>query len=98
MLGFTDGWIALVYIFCICSTLLCVIYGVVNWNKGFQNEEKQVAEVKDTRVPKEKPAVKEPKAEPKAEHKAVKKEDKPEKAEKESKTPKEAKPKKEKKS
>ncbi|MFA5293143.1 MAG: symporter small accessory protein [Phycisphaerae bacterium] len=34
MLGIQDKWISLVYILCIASTLLCVLYGFFNWNKG----------------------------------------------------------------
>lgn len=44
MMGFTDGWIALAYILCICSALLCVIYGVLNWNRGVQDENMQASE------------------------------------------------------
>ncbi|HOW96153.1 MAG TPA: hypothetical protein P5567_08495 [Kiritimatiellia bacterium] len=34
LLGFEDPWVCTVYILCIASTLLCVVYGLVNWNKG----------------------------------------------------------------
>ena len=34
MLGIEDKWVALAYILCIASALVCVIYGVLNWNKG----------------------------------------------------------------
>ena len=34
MLGINDGWVAAAYILCIASTLLCIVYGVLNWNKG----------------------------------------------------------------
>ena len=44
MLGFADGWIALAYILCILSTLLCVVYGLVNWHRGGNNEDSQVKE------------------------------------------------------
>jgi len=47
MLGFTDGWIALVYVLCILSTVLCVAYGLANWNRGGQDEEKQIVEEVD---------------------------------------------------
>ncbi len=30
-LGF---WVGLAYLLCILSSLLCVVYGVINWNKG----------------------------------------------------------------
>jgi hypothetical protein len=33
-LGIQDIWVWLAYILCILSTLLCVVYGFVNWNKG----------------------------------------------------------------
>jgi hypothetical protein len=34
ILGLPDPWIALVYLLCIGSTLLCVVYSYLNWNKG----------------------------------------------------------------
>jgi hypothetical protein len=34
MLGIEDKWVALAYILCIASTLLCVVYGIVMWNRG----------------------------------------------------------------
>lgn len=34
MLGIDDPAIWLAYLLCILSTLLCVIYGAMNWNKG----------------------------------------------------------------
>ncbi|MBN1893966.1 hypothetical protein JW906_05705 [bacterium] len=34
MLGLGDFWVALVYILCIASALLCLVYGVLNWNRG----------------------------------------------------------------
>ena len=34
MLGIDDPWVALAYLLCIGSALLCVVYGVLNWNKG----------------------------------------------------------------
>lgn len=34
VLGITDPWVWGGYIACILVTLLCVIYGVINWNKG----------------------------------------------------------------
>jgi len=32
-LGF---WVGLAYLLCILSSLLCVIYGVITWNKGYE--------------------------------------------------------------
>ncbi len=34
MLGFGDGWVAAVYLLCLASTLLCVVYGILHWNDG----------------------------------------------------------------
>ncbi len=34
MLGIDDPMVLLAYLLCGVSTLLCVIYGVANWNKG----------------------------------------------------------------
>ena len=44
MLGLKDFSIFLVYALCIASTLLCVVYGIVNWNKG---DDKQASIKKD---------------------------------------------------
>ena len=34
MLGIEDKWVALAYLLCIGSTLLCVVYGWLKWNRG----------------------------------------------------------------
>jgi len=34
VLGIEDGWVVLAYVLCILSSLLCVVYGALNWNKG----------------------------------------------------------------
>jgi hypothetical protein len=34
MLGIQDKWVSLAYILSVVSTLLCVIYGFMFWNKG----------------------------------------------------------------
>jgi hypothetical protein len=34
MLGIHDVGVALAYVLCIASTLLCVVYAWRNWNKG----------------------------------------------------------------
>ena len=47
MLGLTDGWVAAAYLLCLLSSLLCVIYGALNWNKGDEtptDEDRQWAE------------------------------------------------------
>jgi hypothetical protein len=42
MLGINDPWIWGVYILCILSTLLCVAYGLANWNNGIEPGREQV--------------------------------------------------------
>jgi hypothetical protein len=44
VLGINDPWIWGVYLLCIISTLLCIIYGLMNWNKGRETEEKEISE------------------------------------------------------
>ncbi len=44
MLGINDPWIWGVYLLCIFSTLLCVIYGIANWNKGGELEAVEISE------------------------------------------------------
>ncbi len=39
MLGFADGLTAWGYILSILAAILCVVYGIVNWNKGTETEE-----------------------------------------------------------
>ena len=34
MLGIEDGWVLAVYLLCIGSAVLCVVYGLFNWNRG----------------------------------------------------------------
>lgn len=38
MLGIEDPWVAAAYILCLLSALLCVVWGIMKWNKG-DNEE-----------------------------------------------------------
>jgi len=44
VLGIDDPIIVAVYLLCIFSTLLCVIYGVVNWNKEGELEAVEIKE------------------------------------------------------
>jgi hypothetical protein len=37
MLGIEDPKIWSAYILCILSAVFCVVYGVINWNKGEEN-------------------------------------------------------------
>jgi hypothetical protein len=44
MLGIDDPWIWGVYLLCILSALLCVVYGLINWNKGAEVEAAEISE------------------------------------------------------
>lgn len=44
ILGIEDPWIWGVYLLSILSTLLCVIYGIVNWNRGAELETEEIVE------------------------------------------------------
>jgi hypothetical protein len=58
MLGIEDGWVAAAYLLCIGSSVLCVAYSAMNWNRGddsvkpedvaWQKEETKVGEELDT--------------------------------------------------
>lgn len=39
MWGINDSWILAAYLLCIGSAALCVVYGLVTWNKGQEVEE-----------------------------------------------------------
>ena len=34
MFGIEDKWVAGAYVLCIASTVLCLVYGAINWNRG----------------------------------------------------------------
>ena len=42
MLGMGDFGIFSAYILCILSAIACVVYGIVNWNKGDDATEKEI--------------------------------------------------------
>jgi len=44
MLGIEDPGIYVVYLLTIASTILCVWYGITNWNKGGENEDQEITE------------------------------------------------------
>jgi hypothetical protein len=44
MLGLGDFSIFSVYILCILSVIACVIYGIVNWHKGTDKDQDQLAQ------------------------------------------------------
>ena len=47
MLGIDDPWIWGVYLLCIFSALLCVIYGIINWNREGELEGSEIKEESD---------------------------------------------------
>ena len=44
MFGFGDVWVLLAYVLTIGSVILCVVYGLVNWNKPKEDENAEIAE------------------------------------------------------
>ena len=34
MLGLADPWVALAYLLCVLSSILCIVYGALNWHRG----------------------------------------------------------------
>lgn len=44
MLGIDDPWIWGVYLLCILSALLCLIYGIINWNREVELEAVEIRE------------------------------------------------------
>ncbi len=44
VLGIDDPWVLSAYILTVLSMLLCVVYGVLNWNKGDEEEEEEIKE------------------------------------------------------
>ncbi len=34
MFGIEDKYVSTAYLLCILSTILCVVYGLITWNKG----------------------------------------------------------------
>lgn len=44
VLGIPDFWIWSAFLLSILSAIACVVYGIVNWNKGAETEAEQVSE------------------------------------------------------
>ena len=44
ILGLGDFNVALVFILTILSSLLCIIYGIINWNRGAEVEPEELQE------------------------------------------------------
>jgi len=43
MLGLGDFWIALAFVLTLLSSLLCVVYGAINWNRGDEPSKQEIA-------------------------------------------------------
>lgn len=44
MFGLQDFWISLAFILCLLSALGCVVYGIINWNKGADIKPEEIRE------------------------------------------------------
>lgn len=44
VLGLEGGGVVLAYICCMGAALLCIVYGVMNWNLPKDDEQKQIEE------------------------------------------------------
>lgn len=44
MLGLGDFWVSAVFVLMILSTVLCVVYGAINWNKGGEPTKLEIEE------------------------------------------------------
>ena len=44
MLGMGDLSIFAAYVLCILAAIACVVYGIINWNKGADTEAREIEE------------------------------------------------------
>ncbi len=44
MLGFQDVGVTLAFVCTILSAIVCVVYGIVNWNKPREDEQSEIKE------------------------------------------------------
>ncbi len=44
MFGLGDIWVSFAFGLSVVSVIICVIYGLVNWNKGHDDEMQQIKE------------------------------------------------------
>ncbi|MFP4164448.1 MAG: symporter small accessory protein [Chitinispirillaceae bacterium] len=44
ILGLEGGGVVLAYICCIGAALLCIVYGIMNWNLPREDEQKEIEE------------------------------------------------------
>lgn len=45
MFGLGDFWVSCAFVLCILSVVVCAVYGIINWNKGNDDEMQQIDEV-----------------------------------------------------
>ncbi|MFC1614590.1 symporter small accessory protein [Gemmatimonadota bacterium] len=43
MFGIADPWIAMAYLLCILSSILCIVYGLMKWNSDGESIEEEKA-------------------------------------------------------
>ncbi len=39
MFGIDDVYVWLAFVLCVLSTILCIVYGIIRWNKGSEDVE-----------------------------------------------------------
>lgn len=44
MFGLGDFWVSCAFVLSIISVAACAVYGIMNWNKGSDNEMQQINE------------------------------------------------------
>lgn len=44
MFGLADFWVSCAFILSVLSVVVCVVYGIMNWNKGYDDEMNQIDE------------------------------------------------------
>ena len=44
MLGLGDSWVLFAFVLSVLSVAACVVYGIINWNKGSEEEQQQINE------------------------------------------------------
>lgn len=44
MFGLADPWIAAAYLLVILSAILCFVYGIINWNRGGEEDDLEARE------------------------------------------------------
>ena len=55
VLGIPDFWIWSAFLLCIASAVGCVVYGIINWNRGNDNEDTQIEKKEQWEIKENKP-------------------------------------------